>query len=165
MLDKSVSGRLSQWTYATYARIAHGLHLYSDAHVCWISSASLQLFESTTSVRDSQTSGASIICNTLRFDSHLIKSLALICLSSGVEELRIYRVFQKELYNGVSSVTVRRVLWKPLHLKTYKLSIVQALLKHPALPVEAALNRNCPRQNSTYFATLWQFKTLCMSSE
>jgi hypothetical protein len=34
-------------------------------------------------------------------------------------------VFQKELYNGIPNVTVWRVLRKRLHLKAYKLSIVQ----------------------------------------
>jgi hypothetical protein len=45
------------------------------------------------------------------------------------------------------------VLQKRLHLKAYKVSIVQHLwntivklfLKHPALPVEVTLNRNYPR--------------------
>jgi hypothetical protein len=34
-------------------------------------------------------------------------------------------VFEKELYNGIPNVTVWRVLLKHLHLKAYKLSIVQ----------------------------------------
>jgi hypothetical protein len=34
-------------------------------------------------------------------------------------------MFQKELYNGIPNVTVWRVLRKHLHLKAYKLSIVQ----------------------------------------
>jgi hypothetical protein len=37
------------------------------------------------------------------------------------------RAFQKELYNGIPNVTVWRVLRKTLHLKAYKLSIVQRL--------------------------------------
>jgi hypothetical protein len=48
------------------------------------------------------------------------------------------KVFQKGLYNGIPNVAVRRVVRKRLHLKAYKLSIVQRLvklfLKHPALP-------------------------------
>jgi hypothetical protein len=36
-------------------------------------------------------------------------------------------MFQKELYSGVPNVTVWRVLRKRLHLKAYKLSIVQHL--------------------------------------
>jgi hypothetical protein len=36
-----------------------------------------------------------------------------------------YNVFQKELYNGIPNVSVWRVSRKPLHLKAYKLSIVQ----------------------------------------
>jgi hypothetical protein len=36
-------------------------------------------------------------------------------------------VFQKELYNGIPNVTVWRVLRKRLHVKVYKLSIVQHL--------------------------------------
>jgi hypothetical protein len=38
-----------------------------------------------------------------------------------------YMVFQKELYNSIPNVTVWRVLRKRLHLKAYKLSIVQHL--------------------------------------
>jgi hypothetical protein len=82
-----------------------------------------------------------------------------------------HRAFQKELYNGISNVTVWRVLRKRLHLKAYKLSIqgverwiiymylstnvfvtlvtqniiVRLFLKHPALPVQVTLNRNNPR--------------------
>jgi hypothetical protein len=37
------------------------------------------------------------------------------------------RVFLKELYIGIPTVTVWRVLPKRLHLKAYKLSIVQHL--------------------------------------
>jgi hypothetical protein len=38
-----------------------------------------------------------------------------------------YRVFQKELYNGIPNVTVCQVLQKHLHLKVYKVSVVQHL--------------------------------------
>jgi hypothetical protein len=38
-----------------------------------------------------------------------------------------YRMFQKELYSGVPNVTVWRVLRKRLHLKVYKLSVVQVI--------------------------------------
>jgi hypothetical protein len=37
--------------------------------------------------------------------------------------------FQKELYNGIPNVTLWRVLRKRLHLKAYKLPIVQHLEK------------------------------------
>jgi hypothetical protein len=40
----------------------------------------------------------------------------------------LYRVFQKELYNGIPNVTVWRVLRKRLHLKAYKLSTVQGVV-------------------------------------
>jgi hypothetical protein len=53
------------------------------------------------------------------------------------------------------------VLRESLQLKAYKLSIVQSV----ELPVQVSLNRNYPSYNSVYFATLWQFKTLCMVSE
>jgi hypothetical protein len=36
-----------------------------------------------------------------------------------------YTVFQKELYDGISEVTIWRMLRKRLYLKVYKLSIVQ----------------------------------------
>jgi hypothetical protein len=36
-------------------------------------------------------------------------------------------VFQKELHNGIPNVGVWRVLRKRLHLKAYKLSIVQGV--------------------------------------
>jgi hypothetical protein len=36
-----------------------------------------------------------------------------------------YRVFQKELYNDIPTVTVWLVLRKRLHLEEYKLSIIQ----------------------------------------
>jgi hypothetical protein len=39
--------------------------------------------------------------------------------------LTIFKVFQKELYNCIPNVSAWRVLRKYLHLKTYKLSIVQ----------------------------------------
>jgi hypothetical protein len=42
-------------------------------------------------------------------------------------QLAVYRVFHKELYNGIPNVTVWRLLRKRLYLKTYKLSIVQHL--------------------------------------
>jgi hypothetical protein len=41
----------------------------------------------------------------------------------------MYRVFQKELYNGIANVTVWRVLRKRLHLKAYKLSIMQDVVQ------------------------------------
>jgi hypothetical protein len=37
------------------------------------------------------------------------------------------QVFQKEIYNGIPNVDVWRVLRKRLHLKAYKLSIVQSV--------------------------------------
>jgi hypothetical protein len=39
-------------------------------------------------------------------------------------------VFQKELYNGILNVAVWKVLRKSLHLKAYKLSIVQDNYQH-----------------------------------
>jgi hypothetical protein len=39
----------------------------------------------------------------------------------------LFRVFQKELYNGIPEAPVWRVLRKPLHLKAYKLSTVQGV--------------------------------------
>jgi hypothetical protein len=39
----------------------------------------------------------------------------------------IYSVFHKELYHGIPNFTVWRVLRKRLHIKSYKLSIVQVL--------------------------------------
>jgi hypothetical protein len=39
----------------------------------------------------------------------------------------IYRTFKNQFYNGIRDVTVWRVLRKRLHLKAYKLSIVQHL--------------------------------------
>jgi hypothetical protein len=43
-----------------------------------------------------------------------------------------YRVFQKELYNGIPNVNVWRVLRKRLHLKADKLSIVERLKNYTA---------------------------------
>jgi hypothetical protein len=40
---------------------------------------------------------------------------------------RKYRVFQKELWNGIPNVTVWRVLRKRLHLNAYKLSFVESV--------------------------------------
>jgi hypothetical protein len=54
------------------------------------------------------------------------------------------------------------------HLKEYKQGVEllwRFVSRHPALPVEVTLNHNYPRYNSMSFATLWQFKTLYMSSE
>jgi hypothetical protein len=34
-------------------------------------------------------------------------------------------MFKKELHNGIPNSNVWRVLWKHLHLKVYKLSIIQ----------------------------------------
>jgi hypothetical protein len=39
----------------------------------------------------------------------------------------LYRVIQKELHDGISNVTVWRVSRNCLHLKAYKLSIVQGV--------------------------------------
>jgi hypothetical protein len=39
----------------------------------------------------------------------------------------IYRIFQKELYNGIPNVAMWRVIRRRLHLKTYKLSTVQGV--------------------------------------
>jgi hypothetical protein len=36
-------------------------------------------------------------------------------------------MFQKELYNGITNITVWQVLGKRLHLKAYKLSIVEGV--------------------------------------
>jgi hypothetical protein len=41
--------------------------------------------------------------------------------------MQVYRVFKKELYNGILNVTVWRVLRKDLHLQAFKLSIVQGV--------------------------------------
>jgi hypothetical protein len=38
-----------------------------------------------------------------------------------------YRAFQEELYNGIPDVTLWRVLRKRLHLKEYKIYIVQSV--------------------------------------
>jgi hypothetical protein len=38
-----------------------------------------------------------------------------------------YRMFQKELYNGIPNVTAWRVLRKRSHLKAYKLFIVKGV--------------------------------------
>jgi hypothetical protein len=43
-----------------------------------------------------------------------------------IQKSATYRVFQKEIYNGISTVTVWRVLWKRLHLKAYKIFSVYA---------------------------------------
>jgi hypothetical protein len=48
-----------------------------------------------------------------------------------IKFFRKHRVFQKKFYNGIPKATVCRVLRKRLHLKAYKLSIVQLILKHP----------------------------------
>jgi hypothetical protein len=86
------------------------------------------------------------------------------------EEAYKPRMFQEEFYSCIPNITVWPLIRKRLHLKAYKLSIVEIpfvklLLEQPALPVEVTLNRNYPRSNSVYFATLWQFKALYMSSE
>jgi hypothetical protein len=39
--------------------------------------------------------------------------------------VELYRVLQKELCNGIPNVTVWRVLRKRLHLKAYRLSVIQ----------------------------------------
>jgi hypothetical protein len=49
----------------------------------------------------------------------------------------IQSVPKKELYNGTPNVTVWRVLRKRLHLKAYKLYIVQALLETPCITSES----------------------------
>jgi hypothetical protein len=59
-------------------------------------------------------------------------------------------MLQKELYNGIAGI------WN---------IAVKLFLKHPALPVEVALNRNYPRRSLASFATLWQFSPLLMSSK
>jgi hypothetical protein len=46
-----------------------------------------------------------------------------------------YRVFQKELYNGIANFTVWRVLRKRLHLKAFKLYIVQGLFQRDCRPM------------------------------
>jgi hypothetical protein len=54
----------------------------------------------------------------------------------------IYRVFQKALYTGIPNVTVCLVLRKHLHLKAYKLSIVQQLEHLKRWIVFTSLNVN-----------------------
>jgi hypothetical protein len=44
-----------------------------------------------------------------------------------LHELKLYRVFQKELYNDIPNVAVWPVLRKRLHLKVYKISVVQGV--------------------------------------
>jgi hypothetical protein len=51
-------------------------------------------------------------------------STAFLCCHSSQN---IYRLFQKELYNGIPNVTVWAVFRKLLQLETYQLSIVQHL--------------------------------------
>jgi hypothetical protein len=42
-------------------------------------------------------------------------------------ETQKYRVFQKELYNGIPNITMCGMLQKRLHFKTYKLSLIQGV--------------------------------------
>jgi hypothetical protein len=53
--------------------------------------------------------------------------LQIIILLQCFKRVIKYRVFKKELYNGILNVTVWRELRKRLRLKAYKLSIVQYL--------------------------------------
>jgi hypothetical protein len=57
----------------------------------------------------------------------------------------VYQIYYCVTTVTKTFVTVWRVLRKCLHLKVYRLSIVQhqhSFLKHCALPVEVTLNRN-----------------------
>jgi hypothetical protein len=84
---------------------------------------------------------------------------------------RLHKVFRKEFYIGIPNVTMWRVLWKRLHLKTCKVSIVNILLSLHIfwntlhLLVEVTLNYDYPTYNSMCFATMWQFETLYKTSE
>jgi hypothetical protein len=48
-------------------------------------------------------------------------------IGSTVNLVELCRVFQNEFHNGIPNVAVWRVLRKCLHLKAYKLSVVQHL--------------------------------------
>jgi hypothetical protein len=67
----------------------------------------------------------------------------------------VLAVAGSRLTESADSVAASRIAGTDLH--RYPL--------YEALPVEVTLNRNNPRYNSVYFATLRQFKTLYMSSE
>jgi hypothetical protein len=68
------------------------------------------------------------------------------------------RCFKKELYNFIPNVTVGRVLRKRLHLKAYKLSIVQHLERQQHLEYRCKVLFETPFITSWCFATLYQFK-------
>jgi hypothetical protein len=64
----------------------------------------------------------------LRSSSHSLYRLRYLgSVTVWTEWFRICKMFQKELCNGIPNVPVWRVLRKHLHLKAYKLSIVQHL--------------------------------------
>jgi hypothetical protein len=55
------------------------------------------------------------------------RRIHLMYSSQYINENRMQTVFQKEIYDGIPNVTVWQVLRKPLHLKAYKLSVVQGV--------------------------------------
>jgi hypothetical protein len=80
-------------------------------------------------------------------------------------------VFQRELCNDLPNVTVRRMLRKRLHLKQYKLSIVEGavklFLKHPVKLGCKTFWRWCIRLfpssgilNNVLFSSYLEFKTM-----
>jgi hypothetical protein len=74
-------------------------------------------------------------------------------------------VFQRYLYNSIPNVTLRRVLRKRLHLKAYKLSIVQGV---ECLTVCTPLRVNVFVTLTTH--NMWSiivklFLKLCITSE
>jgi hypothetical protein len=53
------------------------------------------------------------------------RSLYTACSFTRLWNVSKYKVFQKELYDAIPNITVCRVLRKSLHLKAYKLFIIQ----------------------------------------
>jgi hypothetical protein len=70
--------------------------------------------------------------------------------------LQLHRVFQKELCNGLPTVTVWRVLQKRFHLKAYKLSIAVQHLSVSNLPFSQArcTSLTCKSYSSEMFPLL-----------
>jgi hypothetical protein len=78
----------------------------------------------------------------------------------------MYRVFQKELYNDVQwySISVWRVLRKRLHLKAYKLSVVQYLERWIVCTLSLNVFVTLTTQQYLEYQCKALFETLCFNS-
>jgi hypothetical protein len=124
--EKLLFAKLSVIAFTLTA--VYGLHLTDRFHGLWLSHTILQVYHNSLSNLPGQ---GIILSVTFRAQ----------------ENNYLYMVFQKELYSVFQMLLCGECYEKGLRLPHSNIwnTNVELFLKHTALPVEATLNRNCPR--------------------